>query len=222
MSSLIIYQGDNQVIVIQKIKELKKTFDEGAISTFSLKNLSFDQIIVDISTPNFFNDKRLAIIEDAEEKKIDLNKVPQDKDLTLVLTFKKEFTSASNFLKEATKLNAQIISLSQPQDKTIFTFLDLVAEKNNRSLEYFEPLMKNFGSQYLLTMILFLLRRLALPPQSGVPSFIAHKTEKQRKNFSADRIKQLYKTTLETDFLIKSGKADEKTALLILVNKFLN
>ena len=215
--NLVIIHGDNAVLLGKKLSELKARFDREAISQYSLKSISFDQLLIEVSTPSLFSEKRLVIVEDVDEKKVDLEKLKDDADTTIVLCFSKELTVGSQILKMATPKKAQVFAFSQPQDKLVFQFLDLIGDKNSRALGDFELLYPQFGGQYLLTMLLYMLRRMIVPAKNT--SFNVTKTERQKRNFPDERIKDFYAQILETDFLIKSGKSDEKTALFLLVQK---
>ena len=215
--NLVIIHGDNAVLLGKKLSELKARFDSEAISHYSLKSLSFDQLLIEIGTPSLFSEKRLVIVEDSDEKKIDLEKFKPDTDTTIVLCFGKELTSSSSLLQAAGRIKAQIFAFSQPQDKSVFQFLDLIGDKNPKALGALELLYSQFGGQYLITMLLYMLRRMIIPAKNA--GFAATKTERQRQNFTDAMIIDFYAQILETDFLIKSGKADEKTALLLLVQR---
>ena len=84
-----------------------------------------------------------------------------------------------------------------------------------------DGLLKEYGSQYILTMIFFMLRRLVNPPKN-LPPFVIKKIEAQRKNFDQEKIKELYKNGIETDFKIKRGLLEEKMGLTLLLNKMLD
>jgi DNA polymerase III delta subunit len=218
---LKIFHGDNHSVLLDKIREVLKQYESDSISRYSLKSENFDQIIIALSTATFFAEKRVVIIEDADEKKVVLDQIPDDPDLMVIFFFPKELASGSKILKEGEKKKAQIVSISQPQDKQIFTFLDLLAEKNEKVYGYFDMLYKQYGGQYLLTMIIFQLRRLVLP-SSLVPPFLKQKIELQQKKFSDGQLPTFYYLTLETEYLIKVGKVEEKTGLLLLISKIIS
>lgn len=218
---LKIFHGDNQSVLLQKLGELLKRYESTAISRYSLKSETFEQILLSLATPTFFAEERVIVVDDAEEKKVLIDKIPEDADLTVILFFPKELTNSSKVLKEAAKKNAQIVAISEPQDKQIFTFLDLMAEKNTKAYSFFDQLYEQYGGQYLLTMITFQLRRLVMP-SFFVPPFLKQKIELQQKKFTKESLTSFYYLTLETEFLIKNGRVEEKTALLLLVSKILS
>jgi len=207
------------MVLNARLDDMKKSYAVNAVERISLKTDSFEQLLIKLGTNSFFSDQRLFIVEDGDEKKIDPEKIMVDASITLVLVFAKELPVVSNVMKWAAQHNHKILALSQPQDKRIFTFLDLLAEKNTKAFSMLDELVSDFGVVYILTMVLFLLRRLALPITS-VPSFIEAKVKKQKANFSIDALQGLYEQTLITDYQIKSGKTEEKTGLLLLINSF--
>lgn len=216
---IVIFHGDNSVVLNARLDDMKKSYPVNAVERLSLKTESFEQLLMKLRTNSFFNDQRLFIVEDCDEKKIDPEKINVDSSITLALLFAKELSAASILMKWALQHNHRILAISQPQDKRIFTFLDLLAEKNNKAFSMFDELVSDFGVIYILTMVLFLLRRLVLPITS-VPSFIEAKVKKQKANFSFETLQHLYEQTLLTDYQIKTGKIEEKTGLLLLVDLF--
>ena len=78
-----------------------------------------------------------------------------------------------------------------------------------------------YDSQYIITMILYLLRSLTAPPIKA-PAFVMDKLKKQRVNFSQERFVNLYRSVLEVDFKIKKGLLELKQADFIVVSKFIN
>ncbi|MBI2338144.1 hypothetical protein HYU95_03075 [Candidatus Daviesbacteria bacterium] len=70
-------------------------------------------------------------------------------------------------------------------------------------------------------MSFYLLRNLAVTSKKA-PQFVKDKLQRQRKNFSLEKVISLYKEVLEIDFKIKSGLLEKPQAEFLLVNKFLN
>lgn len=217
---VVIFHGDNNLVIANKIDEMRKSYPVDSIERVSLKNESFEQLLIKLNTASFFSDQRLFIVDDCDEKKVDLSRINVDSHTTLVLIFTKELTGSSAVLKLAEEKHYRIFALSQPQDKRIFTFLDLIAEKNNKAFSMVDELVDDFGGVYILTMLVFLLRRLVLPI-GKVPSFVEGKLKKQKGNFSAKNLTDLYKQTLQADYRFKTGKGDERTELLLLLQNFL-
>lgn len=183
---VVIFHGDNTTVINTKIDEMKKSYPASAIERFSLKNDSFDQLLMKLSTPSFFDEQRLLIVYESDEKKIEIEKLIVDANTTVAFSFAKELPASSLLIKWANEKSIRVVAISQPQDKRIFTFLDLLAEKDPKALSLLDDLIADFGCVYLLTMIIFLLRRLILPT-GNVPSFIEAKLTKQKKIFSEDK-----------------------------------
>jgi len=217
---VVIFHGDNTALINTKIDEMKKSYPSSAIERFSLKSESFDQLLMKLSTPSFFDDQRLLIVDESDEKKVELEKLTMDANMTLVFSFGKELSSSSGILKWANEKKLRVVGISQPQDKRIFAFLDLLAENDSKALSLLDDLINDFGCVYLLTMIIFLLRRLVLP-LGNAPSFLEAKLKKQKNNFSEGELNLLYEATLLTDYHIKTGRIEERTGLFLLTNSFL-
>lgn len=217
--NLVIFDGGNYAVLSKKLAEIKAEFSKESVTTTSLKSTSFEQLLLELGTPSLFSEKRLVIVEDADEKKITIEGFPQDENLTVLLIFGKELGTNSVLLQAAQKKNARVFTFTQPQDKSVFQFLDYVGEKNTKAFNSFEDLYSQYGGQYLLTMLLYLFRKLVVP--TNPKSFAAAKTDRQKKNFSQDQIRDCYLEVLQTDFLIKSGRVEEKTALLLLIQQLI-
>lgn len=222
MANIIVMHGDGLSSISEKISLYKKNFEPLAVSFISGKDFSFEEAVVKFSTPGLFSEKRLIILEDFDSgSKFDLAKLPADMDLTVIFKFTKQLPQNSLLLKQATQVKAQLILLKEQDDKTIFPFLDALAEKKKReSYILFEENFGLFGGQYLLTMIFYLLRRLIMKPKS-LPSFILQKVERQKRNFNKEKIREIYLSALETDFRIKSGLVEERIGLTLLLDKIL-
>ena len=76
-------------------------------------------------------------------------------------------------------------------------------------------------TQYLLTMIFYLLRSLAVPPKNA-PPFVKQKIAKQRSNFTDEELVDLYKYVLENDYKIKMGLIEPTQAEFNIISKFVN
>lgn len=218
MTKIIILHGNGLSAISNKLISIKKGFDPLAILSLSSREKDFATALMEISTGQLFSQNRLIILEDFDD--VDLDKLPEDENLTLVLRFSKDLRENSVLLKQAYKKKAQILLLSEEKEKNIFPFLDELAEKNPQSLKKLNRLLEEFGGQYILTMIFYLLRRLLMSPKK-LPSFVVQKINKQKQNFPLEKIKELYRYALETDFKIKTGVIEEKLGLTLLVDKIL-
>lgn len=216
---LILIYGNGLVGISRKVSEIRSKFDPLNTQEFVGKNLSFPQTITELSSGGLFGGQRLVILEDFDEQ-IDLNRLPNDSSLTVVLVIKKSLTSASNLIKQASRVQAQTFNFTEAGETNIFPYLDLLAEKNPKALDHFDELLSEWGGQYLLTMIFYLLRRMVQNPKKS-PTFVQQRITRQKQNFPLKKITELYRAGLETDFKIKSGVMEEKIAMTLLVNQFL-
>lgn len=210
---IYLFHGPGIVGILNKVSVVKKDFPSELISEYSSKSASVDQVKLSSQSVSLFAEKRLLVLEDFPT--LDLEELSADENLTLILKFSKTLPANSTLLKQAQKLKAQIIPFPEEKEQSVFPFLDALAEKNPKALVFLEELYKQYGSQYLLTMIFYLLRKMLLPAKN-LPPFVMKKMENQKKNFPVERINYFYKKTLETDFKIKSGLWDEKLALFTL------
>ena len=217
--NLILLHGNGLTAISNKISAIKKDFDPMSVVQISGKETNFEQTLLELSTPNLFAQERLIVLEDLDDK-LDLNRLPTDEKLTVILKFSKNLASKSVLLKAAQSLKAQIINLTEIDEASIFPFLDLLADKNPKAIEQMDFRLAEHGGQYILTMIFYLLRRM-VQPMNKLPLFVAKKIESQKQNFPLEKIDELYKTTLETDFKIKSGLIEEKLGMTLLIDKIL-
>lgn len=214
----LIY-GNGLTEISKKISEIKKRFEPLAVQVFSNKQTAFEQALIGLSSGGLFSDARLAILEDYDDK-IDLTKILNDDQLNVVLIIRKNLTPSNNLLKQATQLKAQIFNFSEEGETNIFPFLDNLADKNPRAMQQLEDHFDEWGGQYILTMVFYMLRRMIQDPKK-LPQFVQQKILKQKQNFPLEKITDLYKSVLETDYKIKSGLIEEKIGMTLLINKIL-
>ncbi len=219
---LIILHGNALIAQSEKISQIKKEFESMEILEFSGKEKDFAGILPELTTLQLFSADRLIILDNFDEKLIDLEKLPEDENLTLVLKFNKPLSAASKLLKSANIFKPRVILLSEKDESSIFPFLDDLSNKNSKAAFLkLDKLYEELGFQYILTMIFYMLRRLILPTKS-LPSFVLQKIEKQKSNFPLQKVMMLYKYALETDFKIKSGLMEEKIGLTRIVQEVLS
>lgn len=217
---LILIHGNALSAISRKISEFKQKFDSLSITEINGKESSFHDAVVKLSTGDLFSESRLVILEQFDEK-IDISKLPDDKELTVVLKYPKPLTEASQILKNARTLNAQIIPLSERDEISVFPFLDALADKNSqKAFTELDKLYAEYGAQYLLTMIFYLFRKLVIRPKKA-QQYAIDKVNKQKRNFDIAKVTTLYKFGIETDFKIKSGLLEEKMGLTMLVERIL-
>lgn len=218
---LIILHGNGLVGTLNRVSQIKKTFDKLSVTELDFKQTHLKSLLLDLLTPQLFSDKRLVVVNNIDNE-FDLEELPQhDQNLTIILRFTKALTSNNKILKNARLIKAEVILISEQEEVSVFPFLDKLAEKKVEAIIDFEKLYKNFGGQYLLTMFFYMLRRFILIPKN-LPPFVLKKLEIQRRNFNEQVIKELYKQALETDYKIKNGLADERTELTLLFHKTLS
>jgi DNA polymerase III delta subunit len=218
--NIYIFSGNGEVTINNKIRDLTKSFSKEAISEIDGKYMTFEQILVHLSTPSLFSEQRLVILDQPDEK-IDLSLLPKNEEVTLVLRFHKTLPKTSTFLKQAAKLEAKTFQFSEQEEASIFPLIDLLADKNPRALQEVDYRIEEHSGQYILTMIFYMLRRM-VQRNHKLPGFVVSKIERQKKNFPLEKIIKLYEEALKTDFKIKSGRIEEKLGLTLLFEKIIN
>lgn len=216
--NLIIIHGNGLSAISNKLVSIKKGFESLDILTINAQEKSLNAALMEILTGQLFSQKRLVVLEDFED--FDLDKLPDGEDITIVFRINEALDTNSPLLKSAGKHKTQIFQYSEKDETSIFPFLDNLAEKKAQVFVDLEKYLNEWGGQYVLTMIFYLLRRMVIPAKK-LPEFVAKKIERQKKNFSLERMNQLYKDAIETDFKIKSGLIEEKTAIVMLVNNII-
>lgn len=203
----------------QKLLSLKSKFS----SSNTLQSSNVSEILASLMTMPLIAEERAIILENPADD-LPLNKLSDAMDLTLIFWFDKELSEKSailNFVKN----KGEVLYFPLEKESSIFPFLDLLASKNPKAfleLKKLQTTHEKFSDmQYLITMIFYLLRSLAVTPKNA-PPFVKQKLEKQRKNFTSQDIKNLYRFIIESDFKIKSGFLDNTHAEFLVVNKFLN
>lgn len=215
---IYLIHGRALVSINNKVRQLKESFSGLEITEFSGRQNTFFQILPDISTGGLFSEKRLVILEEFND--IEAGKLPEEENLTLILKFLKTLPANTKLYKDLKEKKVEIVELSEKDEVSIFPFLDKLAEKNQSALKELDLFLDSFGGQYVLTMLTFLLRRFILIPKN-LPQFVVQKIQRQSKYFTLERIEELYKEVLETDYKIKSGLINEKIGVTLLVQKFL-
>lgn len=216
---LFIFHGPGITAMTNRILTIKKSYDSLNIKEFYGKETTFEKANLELSNLSLFSENRLAILRDFSD--IDLDKLPQDEHLSVIIQSSKSLASNSVVLKSAAKLGANVMAFTEAAETSVFPLLDYLAEKDPQALRELDKVYKEYGGQYILTMLFYLLRRYVIP-QTRLPDFARRKLDKQRANFSTSRLKFLYKSILETDFKIKSGILEEKMGLSLLAEQFLN
>lgn len=185
-------------------------FEEGKDTGEILTNLQ--------SVSLFDTEERLIIVENPPEDftNYTLNPAP----CTLIFWFDHEVSDKKPILQSVKKNNGQIAFFPEAKEISVFPFLDYLGNKDKRAYLEMDKLKKGgLDSQYLITMIFYLLRSL-VSANKNAPAFVKQKLARQKRNFSGNDLKDLYKYILETDFKIKSGLLEINQAEFLLVNLF--
>lgn len=214
---IYLFHGSGQLGMLTKVSEIRKGLEPLEIHEYSGKEKNWGEVVGEISSSGLFSSKRLVILEDFQD--VVLEKLPGSPDLTIILKFTKSLLANSTLLKNLPQ-GVQVIIFPEEKETPIFPLIDLLAEKNPRALGELDKHQEEWGGQYILTMIFYMLRRFILP-QKSLPAFALKKIESQRKNFPLEKIRDYYHQVLETDYKIKEGLIEERIALYLLAEKFI-
>lgn len=213
---LILLHGSLQDAVIKKANQIKKEFNPLSVTEISDAGSGFH-----LSSPSLFSEKRLVILENPDIKAVEKAAQEKDPDLTVLFKLSKTLEKSSAVLKKVIEMEGEVFNFDEASQTPIFPFLDMLGTKNKNSLREFEKNYPDFGGQYLLTMLAYFLRRMIQKPKSS-SDFTRQKIAAQKRNFSLEKIKDLYKEIIETDFKIKQGLIEEKLGLTMLVQKMVD
>jgi len=190
-----------------KLSEIRNKFAENNVIVFE-EGTETGKILINLQSQSLFGDERLVVVENPPD---DFNYTLYPIPCTLILWFDHE-VDTKNF-------KGEIFFFPEAKEISVFPFLDFLGTRDIRAYLELDKLKQSYDSQYLITMILYLLRNLMVTPKSA-KDFVKKKNERMRKNFSADELVNLYTFVLNTDFKIKSGFLDEAQAQFSLVNLF--
>lgn len=213
---LLLLHGPGKTVSRNKLISLKNKFDACDIVVFEggIDNTNLQSIL---STMPLLSNERLVILENPPED-LDIKYTLID-GVTLIFWFDHEVSEEKPLFQLAKKAQGEMLFFAEEKEVSVFPFLDLLGEKHkNAYLELQKLKNSGFDTQYIITMIFYLLRTLAVDNRKS-PSFVQKKLSKQRQNFKD--LPGLYKYILETDFKIKSGLLENSQAEFLLVNKFL-
>ena len=213
---LILIHGSFQDAVLKKLSQIKQGFDALSITEVSEAGPGFS-----ISSPSLFSGNRLIILENPDIKTVEKAVLGTDPDLTVLIKFSKSLEKSSAVLKKILENKAEVFVFEESNQTSIFPLLDMLGTKNKRVFAEFEKNYSDFGGQYILTMIAYFLRRMITKPKS-TSGFMVQKIAAQKRNFDPEKIKDLYKQIIETDFKIKQGMIEEKLGVTLLVQKILD
>ena len=209
---LVLLHGPAIEASRKKLLEIKQKFNTDDVVTFE-KGADTKDILDNLVSTALFSSNRLVILENSPEDFTFYTQNPNP--LTLVLWFDHEI-DPKNWK------DAEVLFFPEAKEVSVFPFLDYLGSRDSKAFLEMDKLKKaGFESQYIITMILYLLRNLMATPK-GAKDFVKNKNAKMRKNFSADELVNLYQFVLNTDFKIKSGLLETEQAQFLLVHLFLD
>ncbi len=208
-----------------KLLEIKKKFDPENVIVFE-KGADPKNILDTLVATPLFGENKLVLIENPAEDlplPTTMNHLPY----TMVLWFDHEIDP---------KIKGEVLFFPEAKEVSIFPFLDYLGNRDKKAFLQMDKLKKaplrpfnkaqgfagqGSDTQYIITMIFYLLRNLVYTPKSA-KDFVKKKNAKMRANFSQQELVDLYKFVLETDFKLKSGLMESEQAEFSLVNLFCN
>lgn len=196
----------------KKLIDLKMKFDPNNVVVFD-NGAKVEDVLGELVTIPLLEEDKLIIWENPSE-----GFVPDSLlialNSTLILWFDHEIDPKDY-------PNAKIFFFSEEKEASIFPFLDYLGARDKNA--YLELEKRNKTSpndtQYILTMVFYLLRNLVVTPKKAV-DFIRSKNARMRSKFSPQELVSLYKSILEIDFKIKNGLLEIPQAEFSLVNLF--
>lgn len=214
---LLLLHG-NAKVSRERLIEEKNKFSLNDVTMVD-GGISFKEIIGALSTIQMF-EERVFIVENPGADFI-LDSSFLTSTSSLILWFDHD-VSKKPILEQVKKLNGQVVFFPEPKQVSVFPFLDLLAQKDKLSFVELNKLkLSGCDIFYLITMVFYLLRSLAVTPKNA-PPFVVQKLDKQRKNFNLEKVTRLYKEVIEIDFKLKKGLLEKDQAEFLLINKFIN
>lgn len=202
----------------KKLLDLKEKFDPSSIIVFDPTTPS-GQVLASLQTMSMFGEERLVVIENPPDDLLLDFPLPTSHFPLLALWFDHEI-DPKKYLVSRSGPKAEVMFFPEGKEVSVFPFLDLLANKNPKAFLEMDKLKKAYGSQYVITMVFYMLRSLVYPAKSS--EWVKKKAARQRANFTDEDIKNLYKFILEVDFKVKKGLMEPDHAEFLLVNRFTN
>lgn len=199
----------------KKLQELRRKFAPDNVMVFE-KGADTGEILTNLKSQSLFDGERLIIVENPQENLfLDSSPFTLSSSFTLVLWFDHE-------IETSVYAGAEVLFFPELMEVSVFPFLDNLAYRDKKAFLELDKLNKSgFDSQYLITMVLYLLRSLTVTP-TNAPQFVKNKLVKQQANFPPERLTAFYKFVLALDFKIKSGDLDENQVQFLLVQRFVD
>lgn len=168
------------------------------------KDVTFGELTSALVNASLFSRERLVVVENPGDD-FALTSIPDD--ITLVVWLDHEVSETKPIVKSIRALKGQVINYPESKEASIFPLLDLLTAHSNQAYaELVRIKQAGFGLQYIIVMILYLLRK---------------ELKAQRRHFNREQIIYFYKQVLEVDFKLKSGLLDEDQAQFELVGMFM-
>lgn len=215
---IIVIHGSNILASKQYLDSITSRFKAEQVVRSYGKEITKEFLLNNFSGLGLFESERLVVLDNPESD-FEIDKLPEAEGVFLVVFYSKELGVSSSILKS--RREVKVVNYSEVADKRIFSFLDLVADRNKRALNQAKELIDEMGEQYILTMLYFMLRRLVVGGKK-LPSGISRKLENQRVDFSKERIGYFYKRLLEADYKMKSGFDESRMGLFLVVEEMVH
>lgn len=217
---LLLLHGQGIISSRAKLQSIKKQFDINNVVVFGPES-SAQEIIGSLVTPLLFSEERLIILENPSED-INLDSSLVTLDSSLVFWFDCELGLKNPFLEFIKKGKGEVLFFDVSKEVSAFPLLDCLANKDRKAyLEVQKLKLSGFDIFYILTMVFYLLRSLAVTPKNA-PDFVKNKLDKQRKNFAPQKIADLYQKILQIEFKLKTGILNYAQAEFLLVDLFMD
>lgn len=219
-----VLHGGNTQAVLKKLDEIVAEFGPpatfagpaggGLVVRASGKEITEEFILNNFAGSELFEDRKLVILTDPDEN-WQVDQLVDNEGLELVLVYNKELGVRAKVLKEKRVISGKIYDFIVPQDRRIWGLLDMVLENDPKMIKKTAELLEEFGGQYLLTMLVFNLRRLVV--LGNAPDFVKKKLIAKRDEWGISKISEYYADILETDLKIKTGMGNERDLVNLMV-----
>lgn len=211
MMTRLLLHGPAKIASRKQLVELKQKFDPNNAVVYE-EGTDLQTILGGLATPSLFSNQGLIVLENPPEDFTGYTLYPIPYTLVLWFDHKVDTKKWPDF---------KPIFFPESREVSVFPFLDYLAAGDSKAYLEMEKLKQaGFDIHYFLTMVFYLLRNLANTPKDA-PAFVSDKLQRQRKNFSLEKITKLYKDILEIDFKIKKGYLEKSQAEFLLANKFI-
>lgn len=166
---------------------------------------SINDLFLAVANNSLFTEDRLVVVEIPGEDLV-LDEIVIPEGVSLVLWSDHEVAQTKPLMKSLRALKGQVVSYSEEKETSIFPFLDLLASRSNKAYSQLKKIKQaGFDLQYILVMVLYLLRK---------------ELKLTQPHFTKDEITKYYKQVLEIDFKFKSGLLTSDQAEFELIRIF--